>query len=235
MNALEKALTIKELHDLINNLEHCALSFYEIASSKKRIHDIFALCNEAIFHKQLLAYKALTDPHAAAYAFAGSTPFSQSFRGYFSAEQALEDALYAAPESGWAFLHPLREGWQIWLIPAPGRTALISAWGSFEQCYAWLLEQQKHYACLRSNAELRERAAAENLAAAAPSLSPKQRPEPALNCNAADAEAPDLTGAGSSAAACSGSAAPVPEFLQLKQWTAQLHALPQPEARQQRL
>jgi hypothetical protein len=238
MNALEKALTIKELHDLINNLENRALSFYEIASSKKRIHNIFALCDEAIFHKQLLAYKALTDPHAAAHAFAGSTPFSQSFRGYFSAEQALEDALYAAPESGWAFLHPPREGWQIWLIPAPGRTALISAWGSFEQCYAWLLEQQKHYACLRSNAALRERAAAENLAAAAPTLSPdppKQRPEPALNCNAADAEAPDLRGAGSSATVCSGSAAPVPEFLQLKQWTAQLHALPQPEARQQRL
>ena len=253
MNALEKALIIKELHHLTDNLEHRALSFYEIASSKKRIHDIFALCDEAIFQKQILAYKAQISPNAAAYAFAGSTPFSQSFRGYFSAEQALEDALYAAPESGWAFLHPPREGWQIWLIPAPGRTALISGWGNFEQCYAWLLEQQKRYACLLSNAEFQERTAALNAAPAqlpevplplaaaasadfspqpgsgsavhaAPSLSPDlpERPEPApLDFTAA--AAPDQR------------AAPAPEFMQLGQWAAQLHALPQPEARQQRL
>lgn len=253
MNALEKALIIKELHHLTDNLEHRALSFYEIASSKKRIHDIFALCDEAIFQKQILAYKAQISPNAAAYAFAGSTPFSQSFRGYFSAEQALEEALYAEPESGWAFLHPPHEGWQIWLIPAPGRTALISGWGNFEQCYAWLLEQQKRYACLLSNAEFQERTAALNAAPAqppevplplitaaasadfspqpgsgsavhaAPSRSPDlpECPEPALDYNAA--AAPDQR------------AAPAPEFMQLGQWAAQLHALPQPEARQQRL
>lgn len=234
MNALEKALIIKELHYLTDNLEHRALSFYEIASSKKRIHDIFALCDEAIFQKQILAYKAQISPNAAAYAFAGSTPFSQSFRGYFSEEQALEEALYAEPESGWAFLHPPHEGWQIWLIPAPGRTALISGWGNFEQCYAWLLEQQKRYACLLSNAEFQERTAALN---AAPAQLPPEVPLPL----AAASSSPDLPECPApaqdlnAAATPDQRAAPAPEFLQLGQWAAQLHALPQPEARQQRL
>lgn len=119
-------------------------------------------------------YKAQISPNAAAYAFAGSTPFSQSFRGYFSAEQALEEALYAEPESGWAFLHPPHELANL-AIPAPGRTALISGWGNFEQCYAWLLGEQKRYACLLSNAEFQERTAALN---AAPAQAPQRYSAP---------------------------------------------------------
>ena len=154
MNALQKALLIKELNQLIHDLEHRALSLYEIAKSKKRIKDIFALCDEPIFQKQILAYKAQIEPQNAVYSFAQSTPFSQSFRGYFTEELNLENILYTTPESGWAFLHSLQEGWQIWLIPAPNRTALISDWGNFEAGYAWLLKMQKHYTCLLSDSEL---------------------------------------------------------------------------------
>ena len=154
MNALQKALLIKELNQLIHDLEHRALSLYEIAKSKKRIKDIFALCDEPIFQKHILAYKAQIEPQNAVYSFAQSTPFSQSFRGYFTEELNLENILYTTPESGWAFLHSLQEGWQIWLIPAPNRTALISDWGNFEEGYAWLLKMQKHYTCLLSDSEL---------------------------------------------------------------------------------
>ena len=86
MNALQKALLIKELNQLIHDLEHRALSLYEIAKSKKRIKDIFALCDEPIFQKHILAYKAQIEPQNAVYSFAQSTPFSQSFRGYFTEE-----------------------------------------------------------------------------------------------------------------------------------------------------
>ena len=45
-------------------------------------------------------------------------------------------------------------GWQIWLIPAPNRTALMSEWGDLEDIYPWLLEQQQHYHCLKTDHEL---------------------------------------------------------------------------------
>lgn len=154
MNALEKALLIKELHLLTAALEHQALSFYEIAKTKKRIKEIFALCDEPIFQKQLLSYKALTEPQSAAYAFAAGTPFAQSFRGYFNDDHALEKQLYLKPESGWGFMHQPPNHWQIWLIPAPQRTALISDWGNFEDNYAWMLAMQKQYHCLSTDAEL---------------------------------------------------------------------------------
>lgn len=110
MNALEKALLIKELHQLTNDLEHRALSFYEIAKAKKRIKDIFSLCDEPIFQKQILSYKARIEPHAAAQTFAAGTPFASDFRGYFTDELSLEKQLYLMPQSGWAFLHVLNKG-----------------------------------------------------------------------------------------------------------------------------
>lgn len=154
MNALEKALLIKELHQLTLDLEHRTLSFYEIARAKQRIKDIFALCDEPIFQKQILSYRALMEPKTAAQFFASGTPFSLSFRGYFQDEYELEAQLYTLPHSGWAFLHDRSKGWQTWLIPAPNRTALISEWGTFEDNYAWMLEMQQYYDCLYTDAEL---------------------------------------------------------------------------------
>ena len=154
MNALEKALLIKELDQLTLDLEHRTLSLYEIARAKKRIKDIFALCDEPIFQKQLLSYKALVEPKTAAHFFASGTPFSFSFRGYFQDEYELEAQLYNLPHAGWAFLHDCSQGWQTWLIPAPNCTALISEWGTFEDNYAWMLEMQQHYNCLTTDAEL---------------------------------------------------------------------------------
>ncbi|MGE8685427.1 MAG: hypothetical protein ACN6OV_13330 [Acinetobacter sp.] len=157
MNPQEKAQLIKEIHVLTHQFEHRALSLYEMARSKKRIHEIFALCNEPIFQKQVLTYKALTEPQTAAFDFAQQTPFALTFRGYFQKSDALEDILYQQPDMGWAFLHQARV-WQIWMIPAPNRTALISEWGNFAECYDWLLEQQQLYQCLETDRELQQRA-----------------------------------------------------------------------------
>ncbi len=66
MNLQEKVQLIKEIHVLTHQLEHRALSFYETALSKRRIHEIFALCDEPIFQKQILSYRALTKPQMAA-------------------------------------------------------------------------------------------------------------------------------------------------------------------------
>ena len=157
MNPQEKAQLIKEIHVLTHQFEHRALSLYEMARSKKRIHEIFALCNEPIFQKQVLAYKAFTEPKTAAFDFAQQTPFALTFRGYFQKSDDLEDALYQQPDMGWAFLHQVKV-WQIWIIPAPHRTALISEWGNFAECYDWLLEQQQLYQCLETDRELQQRA-----------------------------------------------------------------------------
>ena len=154
MDALIKAQLIKEIHDLTYKLEHRSLSLYETAISKKRIHDIFACCDEPIFQKQILEYKALTQPEVAAQTFAAQTPFALSFRGYFLEHEMLENALYAQADTGWAFMHDENLGWQIWLIPAPSRTALISEWGDFCACYDWLLEQQQIYRCLVTDNEI---------------------------------------------------------------------------------
>ncbi|AXY61367.1 hypothetical protein CDG61_15940 [Acinetobacter sp. WCHAc010052] len=154
VDALEKSLLIKELRDLTHDLERQALSFYEIARSKKRIHEIFELCDEPIFKKQVLGYKAQINPEATTLEFADQTLYRQSFRGYFQEDSLLEEALYAHPESGWAFLHHASEGWQIWLIPAADRTALISEWGSIEAVFSWMMEQLHHYHCLKTDQEL---------------------------------------------------------------------------------
>ena len=158
MNLQEKVQLIKEIHVLTHQLEHRALSFYETALSKRRIHEIFALCDEPIFQKQILSYRALTKPHMAATEFAKQTPFSLLFRGYFINDTSLESALYQYPEMGWALLHDLELGWQVWMIPAKQRTALLSDWGNFSECYDWLIEQQQLYRSLMSDTDLHQHA-----------------------------------------------------------------------------
>ncbi len=48
-----------------------------------------------------------------------------------------------------------KRGWQIWLIPAPNRTALISEWTDIEQSYHWLLQEQQQASCLKTDAALK--------------------------------------------------------------------------------
>lgn len=155
MNALEKVRLIKELHELGHDLDHQSLSLYEVARSKKRVHEIFQQCNEPIFKKQLLAFKTRIQPEIAAQEFARETHYYHSFRGFFFTEGLLNEALYAHPVSGWAFLYDPKRGWQIWLIPAPQRTTLISEWNlDIEQSFSWLLHQQQLSSCLKSDHEL---------------------------------------------------------------------------------
>lgn len=154
MNALEKAHLIKELHGLAQQLEHKVLPFYEIARSKKRIRDIFNLCDEPIFKTQISAFKARTQPELVAYQFSANTSYHLSFRGYFTEILALEQALSAHPDSGWAVLHHPERGWQIWLIPAPQSPALHSQWAELQHCYIWLLQQQQRFSCLQQDPPL---------------------------------------------------------------------------------
>ncbi|CAB1208195.1 hypothetical protein [Acinetobacter bouvetii] len=155
MNVLEKVMLIKELNFLIDGLEQRSLSFFEIARSKTRIKEIFALCDEPIFKKQIIKFKSQTQPKIAALDFADQTLFKLSFRGFFQQENALEQALYQHKNSGWATLYHPKKGWQIWLIPAPERTALISEWGDLDDAYQWMMAQQQLYACLKTDYELK--------------------------------------------------------------------------------
>ena len=161
MNTLEKSLLIKELHDLIDALEHQRLSLYETAKAKARIKEIFMLCDEPIFQKQLLTFKASQNPIQTAVTFAEQSLYAQSFRGVFTQLEALETVLYQQPEAGWAILYQPRAGWQIWLIPAADRTALLSEFQDLEQVYRWMLEQQQQYHCLQTDAELKQAAVLE--------------------------------------------------------------------------
>ena len=161
MNTLEKSLLIKELRDLIDALTHKRLSLYETAKAKARIKEIFMLCDEPIFQKQLLTFKASQNPIQTAVTFAEQSLYAQSFRGVFTQLEALETALYQQPEAGWAILYQPRAGWQIWLIPAADRTALLSEFQDLEQVYRWMLEQQQQYHCLQTDAELKQAAVLE--------------------------------------------------------------------------
>lgn len=160
MNTLEKALLIKELSDLSDGLSHRALSFFEIAYSRNRLKDIFELCDTPIFKKQIINFKARTQPEIAAHEFAQQSPYYLSFRGFFTEDHALEDALYLQPHAGWGLLHNRQLGWQIWLIPFAHRTAIISEWDNLQRVYEWLLEQQEELHCLLSDEALKQRAVA---------------------------------------------------------------------------
>ena len=161
MNTLEKSLLIKELHDLTDALKQQRLSLYETAKAKARIKEIFMLCDEPIFQKQLLTFKASQNPIQTAATFAEQSLYAQSFRGVFTQPEALETALYQQPETGWAILYQPRAGWQIWLIPAATRTALLSEFQDLEQVYRWMLQQQQQYHCLKTDAELKQAAVLE--------------------------------------------------------------------------
>ena len=161
MNTLEKSLLIKELHDLTDALKLKRLSLYETAKAQARIKEIFMLCDEPIFQKQLLTFKALQNPIQTAATFAEQSLYAQSFRGVFTEPETLEAALYQQPETGWAILYQPRAGWQIWLIPAAERTALLSEFQDLEQVYRWMLQQQQQYHCLQTDAELKQAAVLE--------------------------------------------------------------------------
>jgi hypothetical protein len=156
MNVLEKVHLAKELQGLIHGLDQRSLSFYEIAKSKCRLKEIFLRCDEPIFKKQILNFKSYMHPEHAADEFAQHSLYRQTFRGVFKQDLALEQALEQHPEMGWAILHRANLGFQIWYIPAPHRTALISDWDGLEQNYAWMLEQQEIYAALKTDAELNQ-------------------------------------------------------------------------------
>lgn len=138
MNILEKAQLIKELHQLIADLESRQLSFFEIARSKKRIRDIFELCDEPRFQKQLEAYKAITQPQASAEHWIKQSAYQHLYVGLFQYESALEEALQKHASFAWGVLYKSGLGWQVYF--RNNDTMLhSSAWfPQFKQAYHWL-------------------------------------------------------------------------------------------------
>lgn len=177
MNNIDKALLIQELDGLIKGLQHRALTMFETAKSKQRLRDIFELCDEPVFYQPLLQYRARTQPDVAATNYVASTPYQLSYRGFFHNDDDLEQALYQFPEYGWALLHQPRRGWQMWLIPAKNRTALISEWGNIQASYDWLEEQVEIYECLIPDEVLKTQGALLNLSDQA-KFSYRLRPTP---------------------------------------------------------
>ena len=143
MNALVKAKLIKELHELEQALDHDSLSLYETACAKKRIHDIFNLCDEPIFKSQIFAFKSRTQPELAAYQFVATTSYQLSFRGYFHKDTELIRSLKAFSVAGWAFLHHPQQGWQLWFMPSAEMEPQHSPWNDLESCYHWLLQHPR--------------------------------------------------------------------------------------------
>lgn len=139
MNALEKAKLIKELNELGQQLEHKSLSLYEAARTKKRLQDIFHLCDESVFKNQILGFKSRVQPELAAHQFAASTEFHHRYRGYFKDPVQLQQALTMHRETCWAFLHQPQQGWQIWLGPVKQSDFLHSEWDELVNSHNWLL------------------------------------------------------------------------------------------------
>ncbi len=156
MNTLEKAQLLEELDTLIDALDRRALTLFETAKYKQRIRDIFELCDEPCFHRQLLQYRSLTQPDVAVEQFLKTTAYQLTYRGFFYHDYDLEHALYQWPDSGWALLYHQFKGWQLWFIPAKNRTALISDWGILHDVYQWLEEQLESYPNLMSDEQLRQ-------------------------------------------------------------------------------
>ena len=159
MNTVEKAYLTRELKQLLYDLDHRALTMFETARSKQRIKDIFELCDQPVFHKQILEFRALTQPDLAAAQYVAQTVYQLSYRGFFYHDYDLEQVLYQFPEYGWAMLYRPRQGWQMWLIPAKYKTALLSEWGPIQSSYAWLEEQISEYHCLETDEILKVQAA----------------------------------------------------------------------------
>ncbi|WP_312331140.1 hypothetical protein [Acinetobacter variabilis] len=143
MNALEKAKLIKELNELGQQLEYKSLSLYEATRTKKRLQDIFHLCDEPVFKNQILSFKSRVQPELAAHQFAASTQFHHRYRGYFKDLVQLQQTLTAHSETGWAFLHQSQQGWQIWLGPVEQSDFLHGEWDELANCHHWLLQQQQ--------------------------------------------------------------------------------------------
>ena len=140
MKAIEKALLIKELHQLIDGLEHQHLSFFEIARSKKRIREIFARCDEPIFHKQLEAYKALTQPQATAEHWLQQSPYRHLYVGLFQYESALSSALKQQQHFAWGVLYKSGLGWQISFQDASTHVYNSPWFSKFKEVYQWLID-----------------------------------------------------------------------------------------------
>src|SRR5690606_30238290 len=105
MNALKKAHLVKELHELIQQLEHQALPLYDVARFKKRIRDIFNLCDDSIIKDYILSFKFQYQINLAVNHFSASFNLHLSFCFYYTKIPDLEKSLYTLTDIGWAILH----------------------------------------------------------------------------------------------------------------------------------
>ncbi|RKG31319.1 hypothetical protein [Acinetobacter tianfuensis] len=164
MNALDKALLIKELHGLLIYLDNRSLNLFEIAKTKNRIKEIFSLCDDPIFQKQQLEFKLRLNPKTISAEFAKNSLYALSFLGYYTSEEELYEQHASVYRSiGWAFLHLPHKGWKICVhtpqIEAPWHTS----WGTLDAAYAQMLHNQTLHGLLIDSELLKSQSAAPNM------------------------------------------------------------------------
>ena len=142
MNPLAKALLAKEIQTLISQLKQGHLSYFETARCKKRLEDIVTLCDQPDINQQIFGGKSHIQPIADAEIFAKNCHYSSSFCGIFRRDEKLEQQLSSQKKSSWALLFHINLGWQIWIMQQPSCILLISDWGTLNEVYAWLIEEQ---------------------------------------------------------------------------------------------
>lgn len=151
MNPLEKALLVKEISLLVQQLAEGSLSYFETAKHKQRLKDIVDVCDTPLLNQQIFGERSHIKPFAEAEVFIASSNYSDCCAGVFKNDRELENHLHEQLSSSWALLFHDRLGWQIWMIEIPNYTLLISDWGKLEDVYAWMIEEQKSFPCLKSN------------------------------------------------------------------------------------
>lgn len=138
MNVIEKIHLVQEINQILVALDSQKISFFEIAKSRQRLKEIYKLCDDPIFHQQQVLLQALTQPKTLALEFAKTTPFYETYQGFFIRENALKTQIIA----GWALLQNAAGQWKAWLIFSDEGYVASSEWhAQLNDLLPWLEQQ----------------------------------------------------------------------------------------------
>ncbi len=143
MNLVEKSKLIQEIQQLISKLQQPSLTLFERAKSHQRLKDIFQSCDDAIFQKQLGAFKERLYPSQALQERLLNSHYQFSFCGLFEAHDDLQQQLKNATDTRWGLTHQKAYGWEIGLNSPDQENPIYYPAQSLEQCFHWLQQCQQ--------------------------------------------------------------------------------------------
>ena len=150
MGLLERALLIKEIDQSFQTIENNDASLNEKVKAEthlKKIRD-----NEQLDLDLVQPPSPHIQAKAVAQNFLHTTQFQSSYRGFFTDENTLKQALEQIPEYGWAILYTADQQWQAWLISQPHKPAIHSSLkAKIEDTFSWVLLQKKLFKCLNED------------------------------------------------------------------------------------